>query len=277
LKSLKYLIVIALISIALISGGLWALKYMGGPQIEETTIQNQIAPTTLLQTAKAETLNSNTEPGKYTLTVRGYGSAFATPNMVSIVLSVSTPTPLKDPVEAYTQVVKVARDAIDAIKSIEGVKSITTLQFNIRPEYSWYEGKRHFEGYIATYKFKVDVEDINATGEVLKVAIEKGVNIIEGVSLTFSKDLEESLYMEALKNAVNNAEEKAKLVADELGVTITGVKSVIVESYYIPPQYREYDIYLKAAEAMAVPPAPIEVSEVKVVSVTVQVVFEISG
>lgn len=275
---LKYFIAALIACIVVVSGALLYFKSLTDINNALNTATNSVTPITEV---KAENVKAESESCEKVnvLTVRGTGIAYAKPDIIKILFSVTTPTPVKDPLEAYNDVVERAKKAIEAIKSITGVKNVTTLQLTLTPEYRWYEGKRYFEGYIATYRFQVITSNATVAGEVIRVAVENGVNTIDSLVLTFSNELKGKLYMEALEKAVENAKRKAELVAGKLGVKIVGVKSISIEAYYItPPIYKTYYVALKASyEGGRAYAPPIELGEVEAATATVNVVFEISS
>ena len=227
-------------------------------------------------TSGSKASSVNTDIVENVIEVYGSGVAYATPDRVSIVLCSQTEEPIKDPREAYANVITVAAKAIDAIKELEGVEKIVTLEVKLYPYYRWVSGSRIFEGYHAIYRFSVEVSDLDVAGEVIAKAVDSGINVIESLRLTFSREAQEKLYEEALKNAVEDAKSKAEAIASNLNLKIVGVKTVKLQEY-IPPR-EVYPIRFKV-EAVATPtPAPatpIEAGEIAAAKVYVLVVFQI--
>ncbi|HPA07566.1 MAG TPA: SIMPL domain-containing protein, partial [Methanoregulaceae archaeon] len=80
---------------------------------------------------------------------------------------------------------------------------------------------------------------------------------------SLSPEKEKSLRATVLTQAVGNARSDADVTAAATGVTITGVKSVVVGSVYVPVAYDNR--YNGSAEMKAVAvPTPIETGQIKV-------------
>ncbi|HOU80237.1 MAG TPA: SIMPL domain-containing protein, partial [Methanoregulaceae archaeon] len=88
-------------------------------------------------------------------------------------------------------------------------------------------------------------------------------NQVSSVGFSLSPEKEKSLRATVLTQAVGNARSDADITAAATGVTITGVKSVVVGSVYVPVAYDNR--YSGSAEMKAVSvPTPIETGQIKV-------------
>jgi hypothetical protein len=125
-------------------------------------------------------------------------------------------------------------------------------------------------GYWANNTLNVTVNDLGKVGEILDAAITAGANSVGGIRFGVKDDTK--LRDEALKDAVKNARAKADLVAAGLGIKVTGVQSVSVESYGSPGPVRvEYAAAAmgKAGDASV----PVEAGEITYTA-SVRVTFE---
>ncbi len=211
--------------------------------------------------------------GGKTLMVTGSATLYAEPDRVYLSLAIETEEPVKDAVEAYSEVVLKAKKVIDELKREEGVVSIKTEYVNLYPLYDWSGGEKILKGYVATYSFKVEIDDLEKAGEIASKAVSLGVNRLYGLTFGLSEDRRKSLVNDAIEEAVNDARAKAERLAEALGVEIVGVKSVALG---MPTAAAYYPLKYGVAEVTAVPPTPIETGKGIAVTVTVTVVYEIS-
>jgi len=210
-----------------------------------------------------------------TISVQGMGKVDSTPDLAIINLGVQT----------ETSEVRVGQDentrkmnAITKMLKDQGIadKDIKTGQYSVYPRYNWDDGKQELAGYTINQSVTVKVRDLDNVGEVLAQAGDLGANQVGGIQLTI--DNPESLQDEARSKAIQDAKDKAKVLADELGLRI--VKAVSFGESGdggAPIPYAAYD----RAETMAygiggaAPEAPdIEVGSQEVTSY-VTIVFEV--
>ncbi len=208
-----------------------------------------------------------------TLMVTGSATLYAEPDRVYLSLAIETEEPVKDPVEAYSEVVLKAKKVIDELKGEEGVASIKTEYVNLNPLYDWSGGEKILKGYVASYSFKVEIDDLEKAGEIASKAVSLGVNRLYGLTFGLSEDKRKSLVNDTIEEAVNDAKAKAEKLAEALGVKIVGVKSVALGA---PTTTAYYPLKYGVVEAAAIPPTPIETGKGIAVTVTVTVVYEIS-
>jgi uncharacterized protein YggE len=112
---------------------------------------------------------------------------------------------------------------IKAIKGM-GIKSddIQTSSYSISPTYPKDERGRQLPGkpvaFRVSQQLTIKIRDIDTVGVVIDQVVANGTNSFNGINFTSSK-LEE-LQKEAKQKAVQDAREKAQLMADSLGVKI---------------------------------------------------------
>jgi len=128
---------------------------------------------------------------------------------------------------------------------------------------------RKTTGYTVTNMIQVEIDDLDLIGSVIDAASEAGANNIQGISFELSDEVADDLKNDAYVMALRDAEGKANLIADTLGLEVTGVLSVS-ESVYYP--YTPYKAYAEATMDRAPAPTPILEGTLSV-SVSVQVAF----
>jgi uncharacterized protein YggE len=88
-------------------------------------------------------------------------------------------------------------------------------------------------GYRAVSNVTVTIRDIAKVAAVIDGAVERGANVVSGVSFGLSNP--DGLREDALRRAVQAARAKANLLAGETGVTIVGVHNVSESGGYPGP------------------------------------------
>lgn len=187
-----------------------------------------------------------------TITVSGEGEIYAKPD-----LAINTFTVTK---EAKTVEKAVADNAekmnavIAAMKAL-GIdeKDLKTIGFNIYPRYEykadysvqtdiWPKPEtRVLVGYEVTQSLEVKIRDLAKVGDVIQKAVDAGANQAEG--LQFTIDDPDVLRDQAREEAIEQAKDKAELLAKQLGVKLIKITNFNEDNYYPSPYY--YDMSVK--------------------------------
>lgn len=174
----------------------------------------------------------------------------------------------------------------EIIKSLKGNgvedKDIKTTNYNISPRYEYIKSSekikapdrssRVLAGYEVNHGVDVKVRNIESVGAILAGIGDLGASNISGLS--FSIDDEDGLNKEARGLAIDDAKEKAEILADNLGVKLVRIINFSESSY--SPIYRQKF----GAEAMTFdlsvggPTPEIPTGENKIIS-QVNIVYEI--
>jgi len=208
------------------------------------------------------------EANEKTISLSGSGSASAQADEASISLGVEVTD--ESAAEAIAENAAAMAAVIEAVKA-QGVSEddIVTTGYSVYPQYDWTEAGRVFRGYTVTNMVRVTVKNLDKVGDVIDAAGEAGANRIDSISFELSDAKREELKMNAYVVALEDAQAKADLIAETLGLTITGVQSVS-ESSYVPS--RTYQSVAEADYAMGSAPTPILRGELTV-SVSVHIVY----
>ncbi|OGD52726.1 hypothetical protein A3K81_00605 [Candidatus Bathyarchaeota archaeon RBG_13_60_20] len=212
-----------------------------------------------------------TEPQAKTLSLSGSGSASATANEATVTLGAQT--------EDYSASVAIGMNAdimdavITALKA-EGLTDddIQTVSYSVYPRYDWTEGGQLFRGYTVTNIVQVTISDLDKVGAVIDAAAEAGANRIDGVSFQLSDAMMNELKLNAYVAAIEDAEAKAGVITETLGITITGVQSVS-ESSYVPSRMYT-DAVAESAKGSYAPTPILEGSLTVTVSVYIVYLIE---
>jgi uncharacterized protein YggE len=116
-------------------------------------------------------------------------------------------------------------------------KDIQTVEFSLSPIYqdSKDPGKMPIlVGYSLRHSIRVTVNDVTALGKMLDLSISSGANDVSGVSFGLSDAKAQQAESQALDLAVKDANNRAKAIANAMGVNLVGPISVSIGYYYAP-------------------------------------------
>lgn len=163
------------------------------------------------------------------ITVSGEGEVFATADIATFNYSVRERG--ETVAEAENLATKKWNQILDYLDDA-GVKEedIKTTGYSISPVYEnvsssgfRFDNDREIVAYTVTQTAQVKVRDTDKTGEILSSVGDFEVNNLSGISFTI--DDESELMAEAREKAIENAREKAKTLARNLGVGLDDVIS----------------------------------------------------
>ena len=224
----------------------------------------------------------NTDPAYNSITVSGEGEVFAIPDLATFSFSVSAEA---STVARAQELVTEKMDAV--LKSLKDMgieeKDIKTTNYSVWPKYSYEEirciaypcppSRQVQDGYSADHSVSVKVRDTDKAGQALTLAGQKGATNLSSIS--FTVDDMDKINEEARALAIEDAKEKAKALAKDLGVRIVRVASFNDGGYGSPvPMYAREGmggVDMAAAQNKA-PTLPTGENQVKVV---VNITYEI--
>jgi uncharacterized protein YggE len=185
-----------------------------------------------------------------TINVSGDGEVFVKPDIAELSFSVTKEAKTvadaqKASAEKINEIMAYLKEA-----GIDTEKDVKTENYNLNPKYEWQrsamstmcvngycppEGKQVLTGYEVSQTISVKIRKIDDAGKILVGVGDKGATNISGVS--FSVDKKDAIEANAREKAIQDAEEKAKVLAKSLGVKITRIVS-FSESGASPMYYR---------------------------------------
>lgn len=189
------------------------------------------------------------------LKVFGKGSINVKPDVAEVTIGVVTENEQLDIAQEENS--RVTKQVIDSIKAMEVLaEDIQTENYNIRANYDYIDGKQVFRGYEVSNYLKVIIKNIDEVGAVIDTAVKNGANNVRGISFIVSDS--SRYYYEALRLAIDDAQNKAISIANTLSVKVN----------LVPIQIYELSINSAAPLAMNVKSAvlstPIEAGENKI-------------
>lgn len=159
------------------------------------------------------------------LEITGNGELQVVPDMAQLTVSVETrATQAK---EAVSQNAESSKKVIDYLKkTIKADNAIQTGLFNLSPvyEYDNERKKSDLTGYQVTNQIQLKIKDLSQLGHLMDEIVTLGATKID--SLTFKHSNEKQLLDEALKKAILNAKQQAKLIADTAGIDLGKIVSI---------------------------------------------------
>lgn len=194
------------------------------------------------------------ETPRPTLSVDGQGTGTAAPDMATVTIGVTTQG--KDAAKAQNDNAWVSNQIQAAVRGL-GIaeKDIQTRNYSFYPNYSTDKDRRNeVTGYTVNNSVIVVVRDIKLTGKVIDAALNNGANEIN--SLDFSASDTKAVRKVALLNAIQDARDKADIIAKGLGKRIVGIQNVSESTGYIETRRFGGNMLMAVAKDAATPIAP---------------------
>ncbi|MEM2937591.1 MAG: SIMPL domain-containing protein [Candidatus Bathyarchaeia archaeon] len=237
------------------------------PREKPSNLSNMLFPTGVSSALGTVSTMQIGEQQFNTISVTGSGTASMQADKASIVLGVQTED--KSASEAVSLNAEIMNKVIAAIKAL-GIseEDMKTVSYSVYPLYSQADYNLII-GYRVVNMISVETTDMSLVGKVIDAAADAGANQIQGITFGLSEEKQGELKKQAYLAALAEAEEKAKLIAEKLKLSITGVLFVGESSYQ--PYQPYWDVkYVTPGEVRA--PTPILEGKLSV-SVTVSVIY----
>jgi uncharacterized protein YggE len=210
-----------------------------------TTTVTPSVTTTVTPSVKVGTPNVistiSTSDAANTIVVSGIGVVKAKPDTVKISMGVFTEeTEVQAAVEKNAAIFQSILSALDGVGIAKD--SMETVSYTISPVYEYPQNSKPIlTGYRVDHQIMVtvlasDLDQLGTkAGKVIDAAFSAGANELNNIAFTVSDTTAKDLTKQARILAVADASDKAKTIADGLGVKITGVQQAIESSGYYAP------------------------------------------
>ncbi|WP_342533538.1 SIMPL domain-containing protein [Lysinibacillus sp. FSL K6-0057] len=198
-----------------------------------------------------------------TMTVTGNGQVMATPSSTQIQIEVQTQgNNVQGPQQENATIMNQVIQSLIAL----GIPrdQIQTASYRITPLYNFEDGKQIFNGYEVVNAISVNVANTNNLGLIIDTAVENGANRIANIQ--FKMDHTDAYYQQALSLALQNAQLKAKTIAETMHLPLQPLPIEIVEEQANTPI-----LYRSMAVSSGV--TPIEQGQIAI-DATVRVKFQ---
>jgi uncharacterized protein YggE len=208
-----------------------------------------LLPAAFLFSAAAHASDHDHAPLR-SVSVDGRGEVSVQPDRARLTLAADALDP--DLKSAESKVNAIVRAYLADAKSL-GAKDeqISTAGVSISPEYVW-DDKTHQQklvGYRARRDIEVVVDDLGRLGDFVLRATRDGVNHVNPPQLESSRS--DELQRQALVKAAQDAQSRARLLADTLGVKLGTVHSLRANSEPAPPSPVMYKAMAMRVDAAA--------------------------
>lgn len=158
-------------------------------------------------------------------------------------------------------------------------ENITTSNFQITPNYDYAnENYDTIISYTALNKIELTTSAGTNISKFIDLAVNSGANRVENIDFVISKNTLVNTNKELLKQALNDAREKADILASEGNFTITGIKQIDTSTETVfSPTYR-YDTFgATGALEMKSEPSTQIIPKKNTISISFPVVFYITN
>lgn len=159
-------------------------------------------------------VNSNITNQTDIFTVTGEGKFYVQSDIAYINVGIhKTASTVK---QAQSQINEVVTQVISGLKELDiSSKDIKTSSYSINPTYDWSSSTQRITGYTADTQLKIKISDIDKINDVIDSATASGANQINNI--TFDIEDREAAEESARKDAVAQANQKAKAAAEAAG------------------------------------------------------------
>ena len=208
------------------------------------------------------------------ISVNGSAEVRATPDRATVRMGVQAEA--KTAAEAQEQVNKTLNGVLERLEKLEiRRRDIQTSTVHLYPVYASEEqlrrpgGEREVTGFRAEHTLQVRLADLGKVSEVLDAAVQAGANRIDGVSFELENDLEPRL--RALEMALKDGRNKARVMAEEMGLRILRVHQVSEGGGGMIPLESRAMLFDRAQGGFAIQPGQITVTS------SVSITFELAA
>lgn len=223
-----------------------------------------------------------------TISFAGHGEVTAVPDIANVYFNISKDA--KTAKEAQEAVAVVEKKALDFLKTKNvDEKDIKTNNASVNPKYNYQQkicppvsvgaesyycggGKQVLVGYTASESITVKIRNTDDAGSIMQGLGTTGVSDLSGPN--FAIDKEDSLKAEARKKAIDDAKEKAKVLAKDLGVTLGKISSFTESGGGYPMMYGKDVMMMSEGATRAPAPAELPKGE-NTISSDVTIIYEI--
>jgi len=212
------------------------------------------------------------------ITFSGHGEVTAIPDIANVYFTISKES--KTVKEAQTLVAQIEKKSLDFLKENNVLeKDIKTTNASFSPKYDYgqiycikYPCPQRSPviiGYQASESITVKIRNTDDVGKIMQGLGTLGVSDLSGPN--FSIDNEDGLKAEARKKAIDNAKEKAKVLAKDLGIRLGKITSFNESGNYPVPMYAK-----TMMDSVASGSAPAEISKGEnIISSDITITYEI--
>ena len=205
-------------------------------------------------------------------TVEGKAEATAVPDSALISFGVTKDAATVQ--QAKDEVNKITNQITDEIKKLGvEVKDIKTTNYSVNPQYDYTFGKQQLRGYTVAADMQVKLKPIDQANKAIDIATKLGATNVSGVQFVLEESQQKALEDKTRKEAINNAKEKAKSLADAAGIRLGRIIDVQENGGGQPPVIYAMKAMDRAEGAPQAPSTELNPGENKI-SISVTLSYE---
>lgn len=183
--------------------------------------------------------NNNRDATNVNSTVFATGSALTKLAPDRVLISVGVETTDKTASDALSLNSGLMNNIISELRS-DGLKpnETRTSFFNIFPLYNYTESgtRLNVSGFTVTNTVQIESSNLGNVSQWIDTAVASGANSINSIDFSVTEKKLEDTKSKLITDAVGNAKQKAEAAASAVQLSITGVKSIVVDgTTNIPP------------------------------------------
>ncbi len=212
------------------------------------------------------------ENGK-SISVIGTGSVVGEPDIALLYLGVNVEkTSVAEASEAAAGTMTAMLETLETNGIAE--TDIQTQAFNINPVYDYNQGKRVLRGYNVSNNVTVKVRELDNISKIVDDAAKASGDFMVLRSIDFAIEDNSELAKQARILAVRDAAAKAKTLAEESGVVLGKLISIVESADTYPPAPVAFSALETAASDFGAKSTPIQAGELTVI-VNIKAFYEI--
>jgi hypothetical protein len=200
-------------------------------------------------------------PDGQTISVGASGIAEGTPDQAVLSVAVVATADSADAAreQVATDVERMRQALRDAGVADDQVR---TAYFHLGPDYRYDRetGEQEVERYHAAHAFEVTLNDVDAAGEIIDVAVANGATQVNGVRFGLSEEAQADLRAAALEDAMANADATAQTLAAASDLSVVGVHSVATSDVSYPRYFETAAVADSAGGRTTIESGPVTVT-----------------
>lgn len=203
------------------------------------------------------------DPAERSIEVSATGEIETEPNQATVRIGVEA---TGDSTEAVETELAERADDLRATFDELGIpdENVESGRFSVRPEYDG-------DGYQGTHQFQVVIDDVDRVGDVIDEVAAAGADDIGQIDFGLTDETRAELREQALEEALANADDEARYIAENRNVAITGTQSVSTRNVDVVAATADRS-YVAEDDAAAGPSTDIDSGPVRVTA-SVDVVY----
>lgn len=208
-----------------------------------------------------------------TLFVTGSSTTQTKPDKVTVSLGVeTTSTKAKAALAANSELMNKIINALQIAGVNENETSTSSFTITPNRDYSIDKNQGKLIGFTVSNSIQIDSHNVNDSSEWIDIAVSSGANNVNSIYFSVSDKKLDGIKNELLREAIENAREKADIAASALGLKIAGIRTVnIDQATPFFPGPIPYSAESLKSDAIT-PSTPIMVGEQQI-SLSVSIVF----